>query len=45
MLQVGLQPDVSIVVALEGDADRIPTLIAHLERQTHPASRGSRSFW
>lgn len=33
------QPDVSIVVALEGDADRIPTLIAHLERQTHPASR------
>jgi len=35
----GLQPDVSIVVALEGDAERIPTLIAHLERQTHPASR------
>lgn len=35
----GLQPDVSIVVALEGDAKRIPTLIAHLERQTHPASR------
>jgi GT2 family glycosyltransferase len=31
-------PDASIIVALEGDAERIPTLMAHLERQTHPAS-------
>lgn len=39
MASDALQPDVSIVIALEGDAQRVPNLIAHLERQTHPASR------
>jgi glycosyltransferase involved in cell wall biosynthesis len=32
-------PLVSIVIAIEGEAERVPTLMAHLERQAYPASR------
>lgn len=39
MTNDGHGPDLSIVIAIEGDAERIPTLMAHLERQTYPASR------
>lgn len=39
MTHDAITPDVSIVIALQGDPERIPTLMAHLERQTWPASR------
>lgn len=39
MAEAADSPDVSIVIALAGDPQRIPVLMAHLERQTYPASR------